>query len=99
MTIELHVEIFPCTSVTVRRTVFVPRFVQSKFVLLTESDAIPQLSKLPLSISPGVMILVPVARSSVILMFLQIAVGFSLSVTVTVWSQLLTLPWISVTTQ
>ena len=50
ITTALQVDEFPFTSVTVSVTLFAPRFVQLKEEGVTDKDAIPQASELPLFI-------------------------------------------------
>ncbi len=95
-----HVLMFPFTSVTVSVTVFVPTWEQSKSVVRfppsTVTEAIPQLSVEPPSISIELIVTSPFASSWTV-MFWQTAVGSTLSSTVTVASQVETFPFTSVT--
>jgi hypothetical protein len=50
---------FPCESVAVKVTVFWPRSLQLKVAGATDKVTLPQLSKVPLSISAGSKIAVP----------------------------------------
>ncbi len=63
VTTALAVASFPLLSVTVRSTLFVPTFEQSKSVWLKAKDAIPQASSEPLSTSAVVMEAFPLASS------------------------------------
>jgi hypothetical protein len=96
VTVAAQVETFPLLSVTVSVTVFAPTFVQLNVEGETESEAIPQLSKLPLLICAAVIEPAP-AGFNWIVMFWQIAVGAILSTTVTVAVQVETFPFTSVT--
>src|SRR5688572_31859218 len=96
VTFALHVEVFPFTSITVRITVFIPRFIQLNVIGDTLMDAIPHASLEPLSICEAVMEAFPKASSCTV-MFWQSAAGATLSCTVTVALQMETLPLLSVT--
>ena len=81
-TIAVAEETFPFLSVTVRTTVLLPRFEQSKLDLSIARDWIPHASLLPLSIEAAVIVAEPLTR--VTLIFLAKAIGAMLSSTVTV---------------
>ena len=72
----------PFTSVTVRVTELEPVLEQLKLVVLRLRELILQLSLLPLSISPAVMVTEPVPSSCAVI-FWQTAVGEVVSCTVT----------------
>ena len=61
VTVAVQVEEFPFTSVTVSVTVFAPTFVQLKVFGVTDSEAIPHASLLPLLICAAVIAAVPAA--------------------------------------
>ena len=86
VTVALHVELFPAASRTVSTTVFAPRLVQLKLDLLIEVTKLPcavQLSHEPSLTSATVRVAAPDAFKFIVAA-LQVAVGGSLSVTVTV---------------
>ena len=87
---------FPFVSVTVSVTVLAPTFTQLKLAGETLSDAIPQLSLLPLSIWVAVIEALPVASNWTV-MDCVTAVGATVSTTVTTAVSVLTLPFTSVT--
>ncbi len=60
-------EVFPLPSVTVRVTVFVPIFLQVKFVGLNVIVLIPQLSVLPLLTCEGVIVILPEVFNSTVI--------------------------------
>ena len=64
VTVVVQVEVFPEVSVTVKVTVFSPRFEQSKSVTSIEVEAIPQLSVLPPSTSATVIEASPLASKN-----------------------------------
>ena len=96
VTVELHVLTLPLLSVTVKVTEWASTLLQSKLVLLKDKEAMPQPSKEPLSTCPVVRDPAPVASSCTVA-FWQIAVGFTLSSTVTVKVVVATLALLSVT--
>ena len=63
ITVEVQVELFPLTSVTVSVTVFGPTSAQVKLFGLTDILAIPQLSVLPASIRAGSKVAWPFASN------------------------------------
>ena len=96
VTVEVHVDTFPFTSVTVSVTVFAPTSEQSKLVSSSTRLAIAQLSEEPLSISKAVIEAVPSALSCTVMSW-QTALGSISSSTVTSAVQVDTLPFTSVT--
>ena len=96
VTVAVHVLELPFTSVTVKVTVFGPTSAQVNELGLTESDAIPQASVEPPSTSAAVMDALPVASSCTVISW-QIAVGATLSSTVTLAVQVAVFPPSSVT--
>ncbi len=59
VTVALHVETFPFTSVTVNTTALPPISSQSNAFGETTIDAMPQLSEEPLSTSVALMVAIP----------------------------------------
>src|SRR5690606_12444433 len=96
VTVELHTEEFPLTSVTVRATNLGPASAQVKEEGDAEKDAIPHLSVDPPSILLPIMEAFP-EPSSWIVIFLHTAMGEMVSRTSTVVGQELKLPFTSVT--
>jgi len=96
VTTAVQVDTFPFTSVTVSVTVFAPTLEQLNVVGETLTNAIPQLSKLPLLICDDVMLAVP-DEFRFTEIFWHIAVGSTLSSTVTVAVQVEEFPLTSVT--
>src|SRR5690606_4825260 len=97
VTIVVQVETLPFTSVTVKVTVFGPTSEQVKSVTSIEVLAIPQASVLPFSISATVMLAFPLASNWMVKGAAQVAVGATVSSTVTMVVQVETLPFTSVT--
>ena len=91
VTTETHVEELALPSTTVRVTLLVPTLLQVKAVVLAVVLATLQLSLLPLSISPAVMDVLPLASRCTV-MFWHTAVGEVESVTTTDPLQVLELP-------
>ncbi len=96
VTVAVHVDTFPFTSVTVSVTVFAPSSAQVNVLGSTTIEAIAQLSELPPSTSVAVIEAFPVASSWIVISW-QIAIGSTLSSTVTTASQVDELPFTSVT--
>lgn len=96
VTVDVQVETFPLLSVTVNVTMFDPILAQVNVVGEIESDAIPHASFDPLLTCVAVIEVVPEAFSGTVI-FLQSAVGGTLSTTVTVAVQVETFPLLSVT--
>ena len=96
VTVKVAVVVLPLTSVAVKTRVLVPRSEQSKFSWLMASEAIPQASDEPLSMSAAVAVAAP-AASSCSVRFWANAVGATLSSTVTDAVALAELPDSSVT--
>ena len=96
VTTAVQVETFPLLSVTVSTTLFAPTLEQSKVFMSILVEAIPQASFEPPSTSAGVMVALPLASNCTV-MFWQLAVGATLSSTVTTAVQVETLPLLSVT--
>ena len=88
---------FPELSVTVITTVFAPVIEQSNDETSRLIEAMPQLSVEPLSTSAAVMVAMPVTGSRSTVISWQTATGSSLSITVTVKSQVEVFPSLSVT--
>jgi len=63
VTVEVQVDTFPLTSITVRVTVLSPTTEQSNAVSSIAIEAPPQLSNEPLSISAATMFVCPLASS------------------------------------
>ena len=63
VTVDVAVDTLPLLSVTVRVTRFGPMFEQSKSVLSSVNEAMPQASELPLSICASVIDALPAASS------------------------------------
>jgi hypothetical protein len=78
VTVAVQVEVFPFTSVTVSVTVFAPTLAQVNEEGETESEAIPQLSELPLLTCAAVIVAFPAALRFTVI-FWQTAVGATLS--------------------
>ena len=97
VTIVVHCELFPFTSVTVSVTVLGPTLLQSKSVMSIEELAIPQASVLPLSISATVILAIPFASNWIVKGAAQLATGETLSSTVTIVVQVELFPFTSVT--
>ncbi len=83
VTVALQVSVLPQPSVTVNVTVLGPTLVQLNPVLFIEVVTAPQRSLLPPSTLAAVM--VAVSFINVIVMFLHIAVGAVVSITLIVW--------------
>ena len=96
VTVDVHVEAFPFTSVTVIVTVFAPMFAQVKLLGLTAKLAIPHASLEPLSIASESMEAAP-APFNCMVIFLQTTAGAVASAIVTVDVQVALLPLTSVT--
>src|SRR4030042_413846 len=96
VTIELHVLLFPLTSVTVRITTFGPISAQVKSVISRLRLKMPQASEEPLFISAGRIVEFPVASHWVVIL-LHAATGGILSSTVTSAVHMITFPLLSVT--
>ena len=85
--VVVQVELLPLSSVTVSVTVLVPTLLQSKLLGLiakVKSLSAVQLSVDPLLICAVVIVAAPLASNSTVKSAAQVAVGASLSVTVTV---------------
>src|SRR5690606_30805475 len=95
VTVAEQVAVLPLLSVAVRVTVLAPVFEQSNAVLLSDSEAMPQASALPLFTAATARVALP-AASSCTVAFWQTAVGATLSCTVTVAEQVAVLPVLSV---
>ena len=67
VTIAVHIEILPLTSVTVNITSLGPKSVQSKFITSIEVDETPQLSVLPPSTSAGMIEIFPVKSNCIVM--------------------------------
>ena len=91
VTVEVHVLVFPFTSVTVNVTVFGPTLEQLKFNGVALKLAIPQASLLPLFTIAGVIVALPVPSKETE-MFWHTAVGAVTSDTVTVAVQVAVFP-------
>ena len=98
VTLAFTVETLPLLSVTVNTTVFGPTLVQSNDDLLIVVVAIPQLSEELLFTCTAVMVVEP-APLRVTVKSLASAIGFSTSLTVTVWVTVSVFPAASVTIQ
>ena len=96
VTVAVQVETFPPTSVTVSVTVFPPTLEQVKLFGETASEAMPQASEEPLSISEAVIEPLPVLSSCTVT-FWHTATGATVSSIVTFAVQVETLPLLSVT--
>ena len=96
VTVVVQVEVFPFTSVTVSVTVLSPISAHENVSGETESVAIPQASVEPPSTSAPVIVTVPFASSCAVKGW-QVAVGATLSSTVTVAVQVELFPFTSVT--
>ena len=94
--VAVQVETFPLLSVTVNVTVLDPTFEQSKLFGETASEAMPQASDEPLSMSAAVIEPFPLLSNWTVT-FWQTATGATLSSTVTVAVQVEALPPTSVT--
>ena len=88
---------FPESSVTVKTTLFAPVIEQSKEETSRLIEAMPQLSVEPLSTSAAVTVAIPVTGSRSTVISWHTATGSSLSITVTVKSQVEVFPSLSVT--
>ena len=86
----------PLASVAVRVTIFSPRFSQVKVSRSILKSKVPQLEKLPPSMSSGVIIAIPSASSCTVIS-IHIAVGGSSLTMVTIASQVEVSPLLSVT--
>ena len=91
VTIEVHVALFELLSVTVRTTVFGPKLLQLKVVLLKARLTLPQTSELPLFTAAPLVETVP-ALFRLKLIFLHSAAGGVMSATVTTAVQVFELP-------
>ena len=100
VTTDVQVAVLLLLSVTDRVTVFVsgldPKLLQLSVVLSMLNDFIPQISFDPLSICAALIVAFPLASSCTVI-FLQMAVGGVLSITVTTALHSLKLPAESVT--
>ena len=96
VTVAVQVLVLPFTSVTVSVSVLGPTSEQSKLVWLKERLRMPQASPDPLFTAAAVAEPLPLASSCTV-RFWQRAVGATLSSTVIVASQVLKLPFTSVT--
>ena len=96
VTVEVQVDILPLLSVTVKITVFAPTLEHVNVFGDTVIFFIPQASLEPLSICEAIILALPVASNCTV-KFLHIAVGATLSCTVTVEVQVDILPLLSVT--
>ena len=96
VTVAVWVETLSLLSITVNVTVFKPTLAQLKEVVSKASDLIPQASLLPLSISVIVIVPFPAASNSTVALCV-IAIGSTLSSTVTVAICVETLSLLSVT--
>src|SRR6056297_3136766 len=95
VTMAEHEELFPLLSVTVRLTVFGPRSAVVKLLTSRLNEAIPQLSEDPPSTKEGSMEIAPSTKETA--MSWQMAIGSTLSSTVTVAEQVEAFPLTSVT--
>ena len=91
VTVAVHVELFPASSVIVKTTSFAPKSSQVNSVTSTDILANPQLSNEPLLISSALIRIVPV-RSNCKLISLQTTVGGIVSLTSSSTSQRVSLP-------
>ena len=96
LTVASQVLSLPLASVTVRVTVLAPTSAQPKSVWLRAKLAAPQASLEPLSTAAAVVLPLPLSLSCTVT-FRQSASGATLSSTLTVASQVLSLPLASVT--
>src|ERR1043165_3606632 len=96
VTVAVQVEVFPFTSVTVRVIVLGPTLLQSKALISSVEDVVPQASVEPLSISAAVIEALPVASNCIVMPW-QLTTGLIVSITVTAASQVAVLPLTSVT--
>ncbi len=96
VTVLVQVLLLPFTSVTVSVTVLGPTLAQVNVVGVADSEAMLQLSELPLFTSAAVMATEPPPPRMTV-MFWQTATGSVESATVTVLVQVLLLPFTSVT--
>ena len=96
VTVDVHVELFPFTSMTVIVTVFAPMFAHVNAVGVTAKLAIPQASLDALFTAKESIVRLPVIFNRPV-MFLQMAAGTTVSDTVTVDVQIAEFPEASVT--
>ena len=96
VTVAEQVLELPLTSVTVRVTALEPVLEQVKLVVLRLVEATPQLSLLPLSISPAVIVALPLPSSETVT-FWQTAIGEIVSWTVAAETRVEELPLPSLT--
>jgi hypothetical protein len=94
--VDVHVELFPFTSMTVIVTVFAPMFAHVNAVGVTAKLAIPQASLDALFTAKESIVRLPVLFRYLV-MFLQIATGTTVSDTVTVDVHIELFPFTSVT--